>query len=248
LVAFIRSEAQHEVEITQEFWLGVHEVTQKQFKAIMDSNPSFFSKDGEAKEGFKYADTSKPAGGKDNVAGQDTSDFPVENVSHREAVEFCRKLSNKEAKMGRKYRLPSEAEWEYACRGGARHYQTYHFGASITSKLANFDGSRPFGGANKSANLERTCKVGSYKKNGFGLYDMHGNVYEWCSDWFDKDYYSKCPGRDPAGPSKGSFRVLRGGAWDEDGEGCRSAKRMKGDPIVGLQDYGFRVAIVSAGK
>jgi formylglycine-generating enzyme required for sulfatase activity len=122
------SEQQHEVEITKDFWLGVHEVTQKEFKAVMGYNPSFHSTDGEGKPGVKYG--WKPAGGKKMVA-RNTDDFPVENVSWDEAVDFCKKLSAREPKLGRLYRLPTEAEWEYACRGEAPSYQVFHFGDSL---------------------------------------------------------------------------------------------------------------------
>jgi formylglycine-generating enzyme required for sulfatase activity len=118
---------QHEVEITREFWLGAHEVTQKQFKEVMGYNPSRFSRDGTPGPGLNYI--RDPAEGKDRVPA-DTGDFPVENVSHDEAVEFCQKLTKKEADLGRTYRLPTEAEWEYACRGGAPSYQVFHFGDS----------------------------------------------------------------------------------------------------------------------
>jgi formylglycine-generating enzyme required for sulfatase activity/tRNA A-37 threonylcarbamoyl transferase component Bud32 len=144
----IRSEGpQHEVGISQEFWLGVHEVTQKQFKAVMGYNPSFFSEDGEGKEGLKYFDWSKPAAGKDKVTA-DTGNFPVENVSWEEAKEFCAKLSNRpeEERGGRKYRLPTEAEGEYACRGGASSSTSSCFGDSLSSTQANFLGDQPHGG------------------------------------------------------------------------------------------------------
>ncbi len=218
-------EQQHDVEITKEFWLGIHEVTQKQFKAVMGYNPSCFSSGGEAKPGLNYLDWSKPAGGKDKVAGRDTSDFPVENVSWEEAIEFCTKLSAKTGERGRTCRLPTEAEWEYACRGGATSYQTFHFGNSLSSTQANFDGNYPYGDAAKGPFLVRTCKAGSYKPNGFGLYDMCGNVLEWCADWYGEDYYSKSDGaKNPTGPSKGVNRVIRGGGWCHDGLYCRSAE------------------------
>src|SRR5207244_3072592 len=129
----------------------------------------------------------------------------------------------------RKYRLQSEAEWEYACRGGALSSTPYHFGDTISSTLANFND-----------NLKRTCKVGSYKPNAFGLCDMHGNVWEWCSDWFDSDYYKNSPRRDPPGPSGGSGRVYRGGGWYGGAGGCRSACRGRGVPADRNQRLGFR--------
>jgi formylglycine-generating enzyme required for sulfatase activity len=243
-------EAQHQVEITKDFWLGVHEVTQKEFKDVMGYNPSYFSIDGEGKTGLRYFDSSKPAGGKDKVAGKSTDDFPVENVSHEEAVEFCEKLTARvaEKRSGRKYCLPTEAEWEYSCRGGgSSSYQVFHFGNSLSSTQANFDGNYPYGSAGKGVYLERTCKVGSHGKNRFGVHDMHGNVWEWCSDWYDKDYYGKSPRRDPPGPSEGSLRVLRGGSWSRDGLSCRSADRSGREPADRDLDLGFRVALVPVG-
>jgi formylglycine-generating enzyme required for sulfatase activity len=236
-------EQQHEVEITKEFWLGVHEVTQKQFKDVMGYNPSYFSSDGEGKAGATYFDFSKPAGGKAKLTGKDTSDFPVENVSWEEADEFCKKLSAKIAERGRKYRLPTEAEWEYSCRGGATSYRVFHFGNALSSTQANFDGNYPYGGAAKGPYLERTCKVGSYPANGFGLYDMHGNVWEWCQDRYDEKYYTKSPRQDPQGPERASDRVIRGGGWFNIGQGCRSAIRYGDEPANRDLNLGFRVAI-----
>jgi formylglycine-generating enzyme required for sulfatase activity len=231
----IDDEEQHSVEITQEFWLGVHEVTQKQYAAIMGKNPSWFSKDGS---------------GKDKVMGMNTDDFPVENVSWDDAVEFCKKLSERDTKKpaGWMYRLPREAEWEYSCRGGAPSYQVFHFGNSLSGKEANFGSNNPHGGAAKTDPLNRTCKVGSYAANRFGLHDMHGNVWEWCLDWYGADYYAKSPAKDPAGPPEGSDRVDRGGSWGSFGSRCRSASRRGITP--GYRDYylGFRVALVPSGR
>jgi formylglycine-generating enzyme required for sulfatase activity len=247
-----RSEGpQHDVEITREFWLGVYEVTQKQFKDVMGYNPSYYSTDGEAKPGelAESYRSGKPAGGKKDVAGKLTRDFPVENVSWEEAVEFCNKLSEKLSERGRKYRLPMEAEWEYACRGGANSYQVFHFGNSLSSTQANFNGDYPYGGAAKGPWLERTCKVGSYPANAFGLYDMYGNVHEWCADWYDEAYYSKTDGaKDPAGPPRGWRRVTRGGGWGALGEDCRTAWRMMSEPTSCSSGSGFRVVLVPSGK
>jgi formylglycine-generating enzyme required for sulfatase activity/serine/threonine protein kinase len=219
-------EVQHTVEISRDFWLGVHEVTQKQYQMVMGANPSWFSAAG---------------GGKDQVAGMNTDDFPVERVTWNDAVTFCNKLSAapEERKAGRKYRLPSEAEWERACRGGAPASQPFHFGNALSSKQANSTSDMALG---------RTCKVGSYPKNAFGLHDMHGNVWEWCSDWHNPDYYGKSPRRDPQGHSRGAFRVIRGGGWDNTGLGCRSAIRNKRRPANPNFNVGFRVALGPADR
>ena len=174
----------HKVKITKPFYLGIHEVTQGQFKAVMGYNPSYFSRDGTKKAGATYL--ADPAGGKDMIgATDDPNDYPVENVSWEEANEYCEKLSGmaKEKEKEHLYRLPTEAEWEYACRGGSVRYKKFQFGDELTSDDANF-----------GDNLKRTSVVGSYMKpNNFGLHDMHGNVWEWCSDWYDKDYYANGP-------------------------------------------------------
>jgi formylglycine-generating enzyme required for sulfatase activity len=219
---------QHEVEITRAFYLGAHEVTQKQYQAVMGKDPSCFRAGGSYKE---------------RVALTSTDDFPVDQVEWEDAVEFCKKLSAlpAEAKEGRKYRLPTEAEWEYASRAGAPSYQVFHYGNSLSGTQANFEGSKPYGDAGKAAPLNRTCKVGSYTANRFGLFDMHGNVSEWCADWFGEDYYASSSRKDPTGPEKGKFRVLRGGAWCLDAASCRSGCRNGGDPVF-AGSCGFRVA------
>jgi len=234
-------ERQHEVEITKDFFLGVTEVTQKQYKTVMGDNPSYFSKGGK---------------GKDEVKGKDTDDFPVENVSWQDAREFLKKLNKlaAEKKYQVQYRLPSEAQWEYACRGGpsfkdnkAKAQLPFHFKsptASLSSSQANFDGEYPYGGAAKGKHLGRTCKVGSYQENALGLLDVHGNVWEWCSDWYGQDYYAKSPRKDPPGPASGSDRVLRGGGWDYGGQNCRAAYRLWYSPSHRVSYLGFRVAAV----
>jgi formylglycine-generating enzyme required for sulfatase activity len=239
-----KDEEQHEVEITRPFHLGACAVAQGQFRRVMGYNPSFFSADGRGKEGAQYAQG--PAAGRDKVEGLGgTDDLPVENVSWDEAVELCGRLSalGPELAAGRLYRLPTEAEWEYACRGGAPEYQVFHYGNSLTSTQANFDGDLPYG-APQGPYLGRTSKAGSYAPNAWGLFDMHGNVWEWCSDWYDKDFYRNSPRRDPAGPAGGSSRVLRGGSWDCFGQRCRSAWRNGCEPASRYEFLGFRVALV----
>jgi formylglycine-generating enzyme required for sulfatase activity len=200
--------------------MGAHEVTQQQFAKVMtrlsQKRPSFFDED--------------RGGGPDH---------PVENVPWIHAVQFCKSLSQlpEEKRAGRTYRLPTEAEWEYACRAGTT--TAFHFGDTLTSRQANFDGAYPYGKAGKGPYLAKTARVGSYPPNAWGLYDMHGNVGEWCADWYDPNYYRSSPRDDPPGPAKGVvatsypkefYLVVRGGSWFDEGRGCRSAYRFRQAP------------------
>ncbi|HQU45660.1 MAG TPA: SUMF1/EgtB/PvdO family nonheme iron enzyme, partial [Pirellulales bacterium] len=194
-------ERRHQVRITRPFYLGVYEVTQAEYKRVMGDNPSDFSSGGKAAV---------------LVSGLDTRRFPVENVSWDDATDFCEKLSDRagERAAGRRYRLPTEAEWEYACRAGTT--TPFHFGGELSGRGANCNGNYPYGTSVKGPYLGRTTTVGSYRDraNAFGLYDMHGNVWEWCADWYDSKYYDDSAADDPQGPAAGSFRVIRGGGWD----------------------------------
>ena len=164
-----------------------------------------------------------------NFKGVDV--LPVENVSWDDAVEFCRKLSGKE---GEKYGLPTEAQWEYACRAGSK--TRFSFGDSDSSLGDS---------AWYSDNSNRTTHPVSQKKvNSFGLYDMHGNVWEWCSDWYGGEYYSSSPGVDPQGPSSGTYRVVRGGSWYYDPRYCRSASRFRVSPVDRSFNLGFRIVLL----
>jgi formylglycine-generating enzyme required for sulfatase activity len=228
-------EGQHEVEITKDFFLGVYEVTQKQYKTITGTNPSHFRSGGK---------------GQDRVDGMNTDDFPVEQVSWDAAQDFLKKLNalTAEKRLGVVYRLPSEAEWEYACRGGpTSSSKPFHFDDptdSLCSAQANFDGNYPYGLATNGVFLGRTCKVGSYRPNRLGIYDMHGNVREWCYDWYDWFSYTKSHRANPLGPDTGSQRVERGGSWFDVGRACRAAHRSSAPWGQGGYLLGFRVAAV----
>jgi uncharacterized protein (TIGR02996 family) len=221
----------HEVEITRPFYLGVFAVTQAEYERVVGSNPSWFCATG---------------GGRDDVAGMDTSVFPVDQVNQEDAIAFLERLSAlpEEKEQGRKYRLPSEAEWEYACRGGSASSTAFAFGHRLSSFQANFLGIVPYGGAKEGPHLHRPCPVGSYAPNAFGLYDMHGNVWQWCLDWFEENYYANSPREDPLGPSEGSRRVIRGSGCRAKGRDCRSACRYYTDSADRHPHLGFRVALV----
>jgi len=165
---------------------------------------------------------------------------PVQCITWNYAREFCRKLSQK---TGKGVRLPTEAEWEYACRAGTT--TPFHYGNSLVSNQANFNGNYPYDGAAKGWQLGMTS-VGSFAANAWGLYDMHGNVWEWCADWYDNGYYAKSPEKDPTGPAKGRLRVLRGGCTGSLAGMCRSAFRLGFLPESRRGDMGFRV-VVAAG-
>ncbi|MFN0088031.1 MAG: formylglycine-generating enzyme family protein [Blastocatellia bacterium] len=145
------------------------------------------------------------------------------------------------------HRLGTEAEWEYAARAGTE--TPFAFGENINPEIVNYGGNRPYGEAPEGVYRGRTVPVGSLGvANGFGLYDMHGNVWEWCSDWYDEKYYAKCKKQgtviDPQGPGAGSYRVVRGGGWFSNAVGCRSAYRNLADPGYRLGDVGLRLVRV----
>ncbi|WP_375496380.1 formylglycine-generating enzyme family protein [uncultured Nostoc sp.] len=171
---------------------------------------------------------------------------PVEQVSWNDAVEFCQKLSQM---TGRNYRLPSEAEWEYACRAGTT--TPFYFGETITADLVNYDATSTYASAPKGEYRQQTTPVGSFPPNAFGLYDMHGNVWEWCQDtWHDS--YQGAPNNGSAWVDNGNdnqTRLLRGGSWINNPEDCRSAYRNNNDLSRGrhIDDIGFRI-VCAAGR
>ena len=210
------NETQHEVTISKDYYLGVYEVTQAQYEKVMGKNLSYF-------QGAKV--------------GNENADLPVENVSWDEAVKFCKKLSAlpEEKKAGRVYRLPTEAEWEYACRAGSK--TAYSFDDE--------EGLLPEYGWFSRNSSRRTHTVGLLEPNAWGLHDMHGNVWEWCSDWYEE--YPKGAVSDPTGPKEGSYRVLRGGCWGNEAADCRSAFRSGYDPSLRFNGLGFRLALSPSG-
>jgi uncharacterized protein (TIGR02996 family) len=218
----------HQVRITGPFYLGVHQVTQEQYDRVVGNNPSYFAPSGPAQV---------------KVQGCDTRALPVENVSWDDAVTFCARLSALPAEKaaGRTYHLPTEAQWERACRGAVQ--SATHFGDSLSALQANFDGNYPFGRAGKGPYLERPAPVGSYPPNAFGLYDMHGNVWEWCADWYHPSTYSYRRRPDPGGRGRGPERVQRGGSWFSYGWACRAAERCRSLPEGKNERTGFRVAL-----
>jgi formylglycine-generating enzyme required for sulfatase activity len=204
------------------FYMGAYAVTQEEYQTVMGRNPSYWSAQG---------------GGKNTIASMDTRRFPVEQVSWDDAKEFCRKLSQKE---GKEYRLPTEAEWEYACRAGTT--TPFHFGETISTDQANHNGD--FG--RKGINRRRPMPVGSFAANAWGLYDMHGNMCQWCEDWYDPKYYENSPIINPLNNSKGQYRVVRGGSWLNSPSLCRSAFRFPlTQPDLRNFRFGFRAALSS---
>jgi formylglycine-generating enzyme required for sulfatase activity len=204
-------ETQHKVTLTKGFYLGKHEVTQAQWEKVMGSNPSHFK----------------------------GATLPVEQVSWDEAIKFCEKLTQTEKEAGRlpegwTYTLPTEAQWEYACRAGTT--TVYFFGDEITPKQANYD-----------ENVDKTTPVDTYPANAWGFHDMHGNVWEWCLDRYGK--YPDGSAIDPVGLSDGSERVIRGGCWNSfDGRFMRSAFRIRSTPDNRNFNLGFRLSLQTEKK
>jgi formylglycine-generating enzyme required for sulfatase activity len=204
-------ETLHRVTISKPFYMQTTEVTQGQWREFMRSNPSLFKNCGD--------------------------DCPVEMVSWNDVRDFIRNLNQKEGTD--KYRLPTEAEWEYACRVGTE--TPFYFGDCLSTDQANYNGIFSMPGCAKGEYRSRTLPVGSFQPNGWGLYDMHGNVAEWCKDW-SGDYPSGHV-TDPTGPSSGQYRVLRGGSWGYSAGNTRSAYRSVYFPGGRGLSNGFRVAM-----
>jgi formylglycine-generating enzyme required for sulfatase activity len=234
-------ETQHQVTVSS-FYMGKCEVTQVEYEAVMGTNPSYF-------KGAK---------------------LPVENVSWYEAVEYCNKRSEKEGltlaytinkkkkdpnnrnskyddklnwlvtwnKNANGYRLPTEAEWEYACRAGTT--TPFNTGSNVTTAQASYNGNYPYNKNAKGTYREKTTEAGSFAANRWGLYDMHGNVWEWCWDWYGT--YPDSAQNNPAGVVSGAGREIRGGSWDSDAQFLRSANRDINTPS--FRDYYLGLRLV----
>jgi formylglycine-generating enzyme len=215
-VGRIDNEIPHKVAITRDFYMGRYEVTQGHWTAVMGSNPSYYSKCGE--------------------------NCPVDSVSWEDAQLFIEKLNA--MGMGT-YRLPTEAEWEYAARGGKENEPFgVGDGKNLSSELANFRGDYPYGEGQKGVSLEKSVPVGSYQPNDWGLFDMHGNVREWCADWYSDYITSNQVIKDPKGPVVGTERVYRGGGFTASGSYLRSAQRYRWTPTTRNASIGFRLVKV----
>ena len=223
-------EDQVEVTLTRGFWMARYEATQGQWKRVMGALPGELT--AELPEG---------------------DELPVGNVNFAEAEAFCLRLTELARQAGElpedwEFRLPTEAQWEYACRAGTTTATA--FGDRLSSTQANFKG-RPYNGAEPGPSLNRAAPVGSYPANAWGLHDMHGNTFEWCRDWYhgrlpggvDPDLYSA---RNSATRSEhgGISRARRGGCWADDGWSCRSAFRLRFEPERRYDHIGFRVVAV----
>lgn len=206
-----RDEPPHQVSISQPFFLSVTEITQGQWQAVMGSSPW---------HGEPFV--------------QESKETAATYVSWNDAIEFCVRLSSRE---GKTYALPTEAQWEYACR--ARSTTAYCVGndsVQLPQVAWSLDSLQP--GQKRQRFAHEVAKKAA---NDFGLFDMHGNVSEWCSDWYDKDYYRKSPAMDPTGPTEGTVRVNRGGSWDSQPHQCRSAHRSGNAVDYRSEEIGFRI-------
>lgn len=219
---------QHRVTTRHSFYLGKFEVTRAQWQAVMGKDPSLFGRSG------------RPLNilWRNNIAN-----LPVENISWDDCQEFCRRLSLRTAAT---VRLPREAEWEYACRAGTT--TPYSFGETVSTDEANYDGDYVYGNGQRGPNRAQPMPVGSFTPNAWGIYDMHGNVCEFCDDQYHESYVG-AP-RDGSSWLSGGlegYRVLRGGSWFSVPSGCRSASRSLVKPSLRRDCFGLRVVVDPSG-
>jgi formylglycine-generating enzyme required for sulfatase activity len=252
-VEYYWGETQHQVKLTKSFYLGVHEVTVGQFRKFVEAENYKTDAERDGNGGYGY-DAETGQYNQDakyswrNPGFEQDDKHPVVNVSWNDAVAFCKWLSRFE---GRDYRLPTEAEWEYSCRAGSSREFTF---GDDAEQLVGFDNVADASMKTKFPNASTvrsndgsifTSRVGSYRSNEFGLHDMHGNVAEWCSDWYGD--YSTSAVVDPLGAATGSLRVFRGGSWNFRAACCRSAVRSGDSPGLRDDSLGFRLALSSTG-
>jgi formylglycine-generating enzyme required for sulfatase activity len=203
-----KDETQHQVTLSEGFWLGATTVTQELWEAVTGDNPSEFK----------------------------GTQRPVERVSWEDTQKFMEQLNNEIP--GLELSLPTESQWEYACRAGTT--TPFFFGDNISTNQVNYDGNFPYAKGEKGEYRKETVEVKALPCNDWGLYQMHGNVSEWCRDWFGD--YPADPVVDPVGPDKGRYRVYRGGSWFFYGWNCRSADRDWNTPVLRSYDLGFRLS------
>ena len=251
---FQREEPAHQVRLTKPFFIGRHEVTRGEWRIFISSanyrtdaerdrvgggGVNRDKKDQPNLEMFEQ----HPKYNWSNCGFEQDDDHPVINVSWNDAVAFCDWLSKTE---GKKYRLPSEAEWEYSCRSGSTslfHTGDDPIGLTTVGNVLDDTATEEFGwyGLRASDGYAYTAPVARYKPNAFGIFDMHGNVSEWCQDYYHVKYYSIAPVEDPPGPAEGSARVVRGGDWNSQPVGCRSAYRFESEASARAISIGFRI-------
>ena len=223
-------ETQHKVKVS-DFYMAKFPVTKEQFEVFKRSQNQKIDTDKDFSSTF-LSDKEKQ--------GQQ---YPAVRVSWNDATAFCNWLSKR---LNATFRLPTEAEWEYACRAGTT--TPFNTGENLTTDQANYDGNYPYNNNPKGKDVGKTSPVGSYPPYAWGLFDMHGNVWEWCLDWFGEKYYDECikhgVEENPKGPKTGSYRVLRGDSWVNDARNCRSAYRSDGGPDRRDGYGGFRVVFV----
>jgi sulfatase modifying factor 1 len=204
------AEVPHEVTLSQGYWIADTACTQAFWLAVWPVNPSHF---------------------------QENGSNPVENVAWHDAQRFIAELNRRLPALYA--RLPTEAEWEYACRAGTT--TPFSFGKQITPEQVNYHGDYPCVGGEKGLYRQRTAPVGTLPPNPWGLYEMHGNVWEWCADWYAE--YLPEPQVDPRGPALGRMRVLRGGTWSDPARYARSATRSRIEPAYRPRSTGFRIVL-----
>jgi len=251
-----KDETQHKVKLT-DFYMGKYEVTVAEFRKFMEE--SDYKKTDAEKENWSFVYTGddeflyekKGVNWRHDVRGKERTQMeenhPVIHVSWNDAVAYCKWLSKT---TGQTYRLPTEAEWEYACRAGAPTPTPFATGNNLMTDQANYNGNKPYNNNSKGIYRKNTVSVDSFEPNAWGLYNMHGNVWEWCNDWYDGGgaYYEGCKAGgvplNPVGPKSGSDRVLRGGGWGSHAGRCRSADRDRRTPARRRSDIGFRLVFV----